>query len=1577
MKKFTLFSLFYCAVSWVMAQSDPFITTWETTSANEEITIPTHGTALSDYDFTIDWGDGTNENITGNDPDPSHVYVNAGTYTVTISGDFTSIRFDQSVYSNRNKIKTIEQWGGIQWTSFYKAFSNCKNLTSNATDSPDLSGVTTISYMFEYAENFSGDLSGWNTSNILYMNGVFVGAESFDSDLGNWDVSSVIEMEDMFNGASSFDSDLGSWDVSSVTTMKAMFVSASSFNSDINSWNVSAVTDMGAMFSGATAFDQDLSLWNVDNVTNMVSMFNGAAAFNGDISSWNTTNVTDMAAMFEGAENFNSDISTWNVSAVTDMSKMFKDASSFNSDIGAWNTTNVTNMVRMFQDASAFNQVLSLWNVANVTSMKNMFSGAENFNSDISSWDVNQVTDMSYMFTQASSFNQDIGSWDVSSVTSMEGMFDQASEFNQDIGGWNVSSVTNMKWMFSDAVEFNQELESWNVSNVTRMDGMFTNAESFNSPIEEWDVSNVTNMSNMFDGVEVFDQDLGSWDISSVNNFTQFLDVTGISSVNYDSLLIGWSKLNLLSGIRFDAGNSRYNSDASSARQFIIDNFNWDIFDAGENNPPNIVSTGSADFYENSTGVVVDVNANDESTNINYSIIGGADSNLFNIDANNGELFFDQAPDYENPQDTNLDNIYHVDVSATDGALSTDQAIEVNILNVAEMPFITTWETTSANEEITIPTHGTDITVDWGDGSSESGLSGNITHEYSSPGNYTIKISGIFHQIIMNNGDDQDKLLTIEQWGDTKWSSMNSAFSGCKNLTLNATDAPDLSEVTNMAFMFSGASKLNNDLNHWDVGNVQNMSAMFASAQDFNGKISDWDVTNVKYMGSMFQNAKSFDQDWSNWDVSNVEDFGSFLSQASLSLDNYDALLIQWAKLDLFNDLTFNAGSSVYSEDAKASRQQIIDEDNWTITDAGLAVDESAFKTTWETTTADEQIFIPFSAIHGPYDCTINWGDGSAENATGFTGVGHSYADPGTYTISISGTFPAIIFGNSDDVAKLQTVEQWGDIPFESMKDAFKGATNMTINASDAPDLSNVADLSSMFEGAAAMNADISTWDVSNVTDMNGMFLGASSFNQNLSSWDVSQVTNMNAMFKNAHSFNQDLSEWDVSSVTQMFGMFSGASAFDQDLGNWDISNVDNFGAFLENIALSNANYDALLNGWSKLNLQSDVTLDAGPSQYTSKGADARQSIIDNFNWTINDGGISNELVFTSEDMVDFEEKNTDDVLDVNAQSGTSSEDEGTTYTLSNTGDESLFSIAGDDGVLRFNEVPDYENPLDANDDNVYEITVIAENSVSEKSQSITVTVTDLNNASQSISFEALPEKTYGDGSFELTATSTSGLEIVYESSFDTVASISGNEVTIHGAGNTTITASQPGDEDFAPAESISRELVVNKADQTISIQPIENKSIDASPFDVVASTDSGLGLTYSIEGPATIQGTTITLEGNTGMVTVTVSQEGNSNYNPASAQEAFEVLEEGNVLSASGQTLPLIYPNPAGDVLTIQHNEDINHIRIYKASGMMVHEQSVNNRSVMINTSRFSDGLYFIRLDSTDGLYKILIKQK
>lgn len=79
----------------------------------------------------------------------------------------------------------------------------------------------------------------------------------------------------------------------------------------------------------------------------------------------------------------------------------------------------------------------------------------------------------------------------------------------------------------------------------------------------------------------------------------------------------------------------------------------------------------------------------------------------------------------------------------------------------------------------------------------------------------------------------------------------------------------------------------------------------------------------------------------------------------------------------------------------------------------------------------------------------------------------------------------------------------------------------------------------------------------------------------------------------------------------------------------------------------------------------------------------------------------------------------------------------------------------------------------------------------------------------QTLVFLPLPEKTLGDADFSPGATSSSGLPVSYESSDENVAQIVDGMIHLVGAGVTCIVASQAGDADFLPAESVSVWLTV------------------------------------------------------------------------------------------------------------------------------------------------------------------------
>ena len=161
----------------------------------------------------------------------------------------------------------------------------------------------------------------------------------------------------------------------------------------------------------------------------------------------------------------------------------------------------------------------------------------------------------------------------------------------------------------------------------------------------------------------------------------------------------------------------------------------------------------------------------------------------------------------------------------------------------------------------------------------------------------------------------------------------------------------------------------------------------------------------------------------------------------------------------------------------------------------------------------------------------------------------------------------------------------------------------------------------------------------------------------------------------------------------------------------------------------------------------------------------------------------------------------------------------------------------------------------------------------------------------QTINFNTLPGKIFGDPSFMLTATATSALPVSFSSSNPAVATVSGNTVTITGSGTTTITATQLGNNNYAGATSIDRTLNVSKANQSITFNALPTKTFGNTYFALTATTTSGLPLSYSSSNPAvaTVSGNTVTITGG-GTATITATQTGNNNYNGASVQQLLTV---------------------------------------------------------------------------------------
>ena len=227
------------------------------------------------------------------------------------------------------------------------------------------------------------------------------------------------------------------------------------------------------------------------------------------------------------------------------------------------------------------------------------------------------------------------------------------------------------------------------------------------------------------------------------------------------------------------------------------------------------------------------------------------------------------------------DTVFTLVLTADDG---TDSATDTLSITVKETgtAFITTWTASNSDRSITLPIKGA-YSILWGDGTYSANVGGFQSHTYGAAAEtYTVTVLGDGLKRIHLYGDSANarQLGSIEQWGDTKWISMYESFYGAVNMVYRATDAPNLSRVTDMNRMFAGATAINGDLSGWDVSSVTDMSSMFYTAYAFNGDLSGWDVSSVTTMRYMFFGAHAFNGNLSGWDVSSVATMNGMFSSA-------------------------------------------------------------------------------------------------------------------------------------------------------------------------------------------------------------------------------------------------------------------------------------------------------------------------------------------------------------------------------------------------------------------------------------------------------------------------------------------------------------------------------------------------------------------------------------------------------------------------------------------------------------------------------------------------------------------------
>ena len=494
--------------------------------------------------------------------------------------------------------------------------------------------------------------------------------------------------------------------------------------------------------------------------------------------------------------------------------------------------------------------------------------------------------------------------------------------------------------------------------------------------------------------------------------------------------------------------------------------------------------------------------------------------------------------------------------------------------------------------------------------------------------------------------------------------NVNYLFYLCSNTGLSQDFSNwDMSSVktANAMFYNSNSSILNSSnqssITGWDVSSLVSGQSMFGNCSDFNADLSNWNLSSIENLQSMFVNCSSFDQDLSSWNLSGVEIGGIFGGSCGMSADNINKIDIShatrnstwlpssynglpptgWFKGDcswFFYNTSFNQNISSYDFSEVTSMRYMFatspfnqNVSNWDVSNvtdmSALFSNNTAFNQSlanWDTSSVTGMAYFFQNSAYSQWSSMSGWDTSNVQSMFYAFAGGNSLTNINLPNFITSGV--GTLFGMFNGI-------RWDNHPRFTNGGSWLSTW----------DVSTVTDMTSMFRNHwYNSNLGISNWDVGRVRSMSNMFVN-SQHNVDISNWDTSSCQNMSSMFYWNWNFNRDISSWDVSKVTNFSQMFYGTRVFDQDLSDWDFSGIGtveyaNTGALYRFKArytgwggqnYGTTNYSNLLNKWylhaSSGQIPQGMSNVEVYGYYNSGASSARNSLVNDYGWTIIDRG--------------------------------------------------------------------------------------------------------------------------------------------------------------------------------------------------------------------------------------------------------------------------------------------------------------------------------------------------------------------
>lgn len=247
----------------------------------------------------------------------------------------------------------------------------------------------------------------------------------------------------------------------------------------------------------------------------------------------------------------------------------------------------------------------------------------------------------------------------------------------------------------------------------------------------------------------------------------------------------------------------------------------------------------------------------------------------------------------------------------------------------------------------------------------------------------------------------------------------------------------------------------------------------------------------------------------------------------------------------------------------------------------------------------------------------------------------------------------------------------------------------------------------------------------------------------------------------------------------------------------------------------------------------------------------------------------------------------------------------------------------------------------------------------------------ELKKMTQNIIFNAIAAKTYGDASFSLSTTASSNLEITYVSSDETIAKVNNGKIDIIGAGTTTITASQSGNDFYSAAANATQSVTINKAELNVKADDKTKKYREANP--VLTATYTGFVYQDNLNSLGKLALLSTVADENSAVGSYPIIAEGaeSKNYN--------FTYTDGNLTIEKSNQSPIVKQTMSNQSTEIQNELNFNLAEVFSDADAdpLTYEIKIDDNSIAtaaitqnnLNIKGKAVGTTLITIKANDGL--------